>query len=136
MSKPFERGSALGSVVPAFRNTRALTGAAAQIVQLGTTHDAAADHALQAQLIRLLASRRRCCVGLEAVQQQYQPALDAYSRGEMSDQDMRRSVRWDERWVWPFERYEPVFEACRRQGVKLLALNVDSEDLEIGRAHV
>lgn len=121
---------ALQPTLEAIDGRRAVDALAkARGVFLGEHHDSAADHATQAQLIRLLASRRRCCVGLEAVQQQFQPALDAYSRGDISAQEMRRSVRWDERWVWPFERYEPVFEACRSKGVKLLATNVDSEDL-------
>lgn len=98
-------------------------------VFLGEHHDASADHMLQAALIRSMARRRRCCVGLEAVQVQFQGALDAYIAGEISAAKMRELVQWDTRWVWPFERYVPVFEACRQNGCKLLALNVDSEHL-------
>ncbi|KAJ8604791.1 hypothetical protein CTAYLR_001061 [Chrysophaeum taylorii] len=98
-------------------------------VFLGEHHDASADHAVQAELIRSLSSRRQCCVGLEAVQQRFQPALDLYVDRKISATEMRRRVEWDSRWVWPFERYLPVFEACRATGTKLLALNVDSEDL-------
>lgn len=100
-------------------------------VFLGEHHDASADHYLQAELIRSLSSQRKCCVGLEAIQCQFQPALDAYCDGKVSADEMRQLVEWDTRWVWPFERYEPVFEACKQTGTKLLALNVDSEDLAL-----
>jgi uncharacterized iron-regulated protein len=69
-------------------------------------------------------------IGLEQVQVQFQPVLDDYTSGKISLDEMRRLVQWDKRWTWSFEGYQGIFEAARElKNVRLLALNVDSEDL-------
>lgn len=100
---------------------------------LGEHHNDAETHVLQAALITRLRDQKRgpMAVGLEAVQRQYQPVLDAYGQGRLSTAQLRAAVEWDKRWSWPFERYVPVFEAAREAGTPLLALNVDSEDLAL-----
>ena len=59
-------------------------------VFLGEHHNAAADHELQAGIIRQLHSsgRREMAVGLEAVQRQFQPSLDAYVAGEIDEAEL------------------------------------------------
>jgi len=44
-------------------------------------------------------------------------------------QAMRQEVDWDKRWSWPFENYAPIFELAKNEKIRLVALNVDSEDL-------
>ena len=100
-------------------------------VFLGEHHDAAADHALQAELVPALrgaAPGRPLAVGFEAVQQRFQPALDAYGAGKLSERKLAAATEWDERWRWPFAAYAPVFRAARAAKASLLALNVDGED--------
>lgn len=100
-------------------------------VFLGEHHNSEADHLLQAGLVRELhaTGRREMAVGLEAVQRQFQPALDAYVAGAMDEAELEAAVEWRRRWFWPFAAYLPVFRACRELSIPLLALNVDSEDL-------
>jgi len=99
---------------------------------LGEHHDSGPDHLLQAGVIRqahALRGHEPMAVGLEAVQQRFQPALDAYVAGRITEAELEEAVEWKKRWFWPFDRYLPVFQACRELGIPLLALNVDSEDL-------
>ncbi|EED89097.1 predicted protein [Thalassiosira pseudonana CCMP1335] len=109
-------------------------------VWLGEHHNSVNDHNLQADFVRAIYNQRgesggnsssnnKMAVGLEMVQLQFQPALDAYIAKKISSDEMRRQVQWDKRWSWSFEGYLPVFETCRKLGVTLIALNVDSEDL-------
>ena len=35
------------------------------------------------------------------------------------------------RWAWPFDAYRPIFETAREMNMRLLALNVNSEDLSL-----
>lgn len=90
---------------------------------------------LQAAIITELKERRRSgapmAVGLEAIQRQFQPVLDEYTQGRISTEQLRVATQWDTRWSWPFARYVPVLHAAREAGVRLLALNVDSEDLRL-----
>jgi hypothetical protein len=44
---------------------------------------------------------------------------------------MQRLVEWDKRWMWPFQVYEPVFTAAKELGIPLVALNVNTEDLQL-----
>ena len=90
---------------------------------------------LQAAIISELKERRRSgapmAVGLEAVQRRFQPALDEYTQGRISSDELREATQWDTRWAWPFSRYVPVLHAARAAGARLVALNVDSEDLHL-----
>lgn len=88
---------------------------------------------MQAKLLKDIRARRPqtpLAIGLEQVQIQFQPVLDDFTAGKISASDLRRLVEWDKRWTWPFEVYEPIFEASRDLQVSLVALNVNSEDLE------
>ena len=97
---------------------------------------------MQVNLLRELSVRRqsdssssnanpKLAVGLEQVQVQFQPVLDQYIRGDISLDEMRQGVEWDTRWIWPFEGYAPVFEAAHELGIPLVALNVNSEDMNL-----
>eukprot|EP00581_Thalassiosira_minuscula_P017573 CAMPEP_0183714406 /NCGR_PEP_ID=MMETSP0737-20130205/8922_1 /TAXON_ID=385413 /ORGANISM="Thalassiosira miniscula, Strain CCMP1093" /LENGTH=437 /DNA_ID=CAMNT_0025943325 /DNA_START=115 /DNA_END=1428 /DNA_ORIENTATION=+ len=103
---------------------------------LGEHHNSAKDHKLQADFVQAIHKQRqkdlgggKMSVGLEMIQVQFQPALDAYIRKEISAEEMKSRVEWDKRWSWSYEGYLPVFETCRELNIPLIALNVDSEDL-------
>lgn len=104
-------------------------GPEVRAVFLGEHHNSQKDHDLQAAIIRALAERRPVAVGLEAIQRRFQPVLDAYVRGELTDEDLEAKTEWRTRWFWPFDRYLPVFRTCKQLQLPLVALNVDSEDL-------
>jgi uncharacterized iron-regulated protein len=103
-------------------------------VWLGEHHNSAPDHVLQANMLKSLRARRPAhlplALGLEQIQIQFQPVLEDYSAGRLTTNELRRLVQWDQRWTWPFEIYEPIFRLAKDLGVALIALNVNSEDLE------
>ena len=80
-------------------------------VFLGEHHDAAADHALQAEVISRLRTKigaaRPLAVGLEMVQRRYQPQLDAYVAGRLTERNSGRR-RLGPALGWPFQTYVPV----------------------------
>mmetsp|Transcript_4991 Transcript_4991/g.8846 ORF Transcript_4991/g.8846 Transcript_4991/m.8846 type:complete len:451 (+) Transcript_4991:133-1485(+) len=103
-------------------------------VWLGEHHNSAADHDFQAAFIEQVYKRRRkapMAIGLEQVQQEFQPVLDAYIDGKISIDRMRFMVQWDKRWMWSFDNYRKIFETAQQFKIPLLALNVDSEDLSL-----
>jgi uncharacterized iron-regulated protein len=78
-----------------------------QAIFLGEHHNAAADHRLQAALIRELHGKRSrdpMAVGLEAVQSRFQPVLDDFIAGRIDEAELEASTEWKKRWFWPFER--------------------------------
>jgi len=67
-------------------------------------------------------------VGIEAVQQQFQPALDAYIAGAINDNELKEATEWESRWYWSFDVYRPILKTCRDLGLPLLALDISTED--------
>jgi uncharacterized iron-regulated protein len=107
-------------------------------VWLGEHHNSVSDHNFQAMVIREVHRERKkhhhlkdtpMAIGLEQVQSQFQPVLDDYINGKMSLNKMKSMVQWDQRWTWSFENYKEIFVVAKDLGIRLLALNVDSEDL-------
>lgn len=107
---------------------------------LGEHHNSVQDHQLQAFLVRDIYEKRKksskgnigpMSIGLEQVQKQFQPVLDAYVAGKISAEEMREKVEWEKRWNWSFEGYLPIFEVAQKFRIPLIALNVDSEDLSL-----
>lgn len=107
-------------------------------IWLGEHHNSKRDHQFQADFVRNIyaarakrSNRKPMAIGLEQVQCQFQSVLDEYIDGRMTLEQMREGVDWEKRWMWDFEGYRPIFEAARELKIKLLALNVDSEDLSM-----
>ena len=116
-------------------STGRLVGALAsqRAIFLGEHHPDERDHLLQAALLRrLLATRKQfkqpIAVGLEAVQRQFQPVLDDYIAARIDEKELFTATDWQRRWYWNFDSYAPIFRICRENSVKLVALDVDSED--------
>ena len=64
-------------------------------VFLGEHHDAAADHLLQAEVIARVRRRvgaQPLAVGFEGVQKRFQPQLDAYAAGRLTEAQLRVAV--------------------------------------------
>ncbi len=70
-------------------------------------------------------------IGLEQIQVQYQPILDAYIQDSITEEMMLRQVQWEKRWTWPYENYKVVFDLAKDLKIPLIALNVNSEDLAV-----
>lgn len=104
------------------------------VILLGEHHNSTEDHALQLELLRDLAGQcdrdgKLLAVGMEMVQKRFQPVLDAYVQGGLSDRALFEQTDWARRWSWPFELYQPIFQFCRNRKIKLVALNTDAEVL-------
>jgi uncharacterized iron-regulated protein len=102
---------------------------------LGEHHNSARDHKIQVEVIQRLHGSlpedAPMAIGLEQVQVQYQYALDDYVSGKIDVDKMKELVQWETRWTWPFDQYQPIFETAKELGIRLVALNVDSEDLAV-----
>ena len=109
-----------------------------EAVFLGEHHPEFRDHLLQAALLqRMVATcdQRSLAVGLEAVQQKFQPVLDDYVARRIDEDELFIATEWQRRWYWPFDGYAPVLRMCRQHGLALVALDADSEDkgkVEVG----
>jgi uncharacterized iron-regulated protein len=97
-----------------------------KIVLLGERHDAAEHHRWQLHMLAgLHAYEPRLVVGFEMYPRSVQPALDAWSKGELSERDFLAASRWPEVWGYGSDMYLPLFHFVRQHRLPMVALNVD-----------
>ncbi|MEM8807413.1 MAG: ChaN family lipoprotein [Cyanobacteria bacterium P01_G01_bin.38] len=120
--------------------------AQADVVYLGESHDQPDDHLMQRLLIEVLHNRyltaqpvdegvdgftslsgRGFAIALEMFQSPFQPLLDQYVAGEISEADLREQSEYDTRWGFPWEYYAPILRFARAHQIPLLALNAPVE---------
>jgi uncharacterized iron-regulated protein len=101
---------------------------AARVVYVGESHDQAAHHAVQREVIAtLLEADPSLAIGLEMVQRPYQAPLNGYVAGELDEAALLAGIEWSERWRLDFALYRPIFELARQHRARLVALNARRE---------
>ncbi|MDX2217101.1 MAG: ChaN family lipoprotein [Oculatellaceae cyanobacterium bins.114] len=102
--------------------------ATATVVYLGETHDSVADHEAQLQIIQELHQRNpRLAIGMEMFQRPFQPVIDRYLRGEISELELRQQTQYDRRWGFPWRNYSPILRYAKAHQIPVLALNTPAE---------
>jgi uncharacterized iron-regulated protein len=101
----------------------ALAGlATARVVAVGESHDDAAHHQIQAEVLAALAARTpRLAVAFEMVGYEDQPVLDAFMSGATSEKDF--AVWWKTNWGYDFSLYKPIFDAAKAAKIPAYGLN-------------
>ena len=116
--------------VSALGNMDSLLDALAEhaVVLVGESHDRYEDHLNQLAIIRGLHARGKdLAIGMEFFQQPFQPYLDAFIAGDLSEADLLRKTEYFERWRFDYRLYRPILRFAREQGIPLIALNIEQE---------
>jgi uncharacterized iron-regulated protein len=101
---------------------------AADVVYLGELHDSAEDHAAQLEIIEgLYAENPDMAIALEMFQRPFQPAIDRYLAGEISETELVEQTEYLERWGFPWKYYAPFLRFAQEHELPVLALNAPSE---------
>ncbi len=103
----------------------------ARVIYVGEAHDDPAHHRAQGAILEALHGRDPdIALGVEMVQRPFQPALDTWVQSAGAEDDeaaLLTGVEWEERWGFDFELYRPLFELCRSEGIRIIALNARKE---------
>lgn len=100
----------------------------ADVIYLGETHAHPADHEAQLQIIQALYQNDLpLAIGLEMFQRPFQPILDAYLQGELTELELRTQSEYDRRWGYSWEYYAPILRFAQQHQLPLLALNTPTE---------
>ena len=98
------------------------------VVFIGETHNSYADHLAQLAIVQRLHARgKRLAIGMEFFQQPFQPALDAYVAGTITEEEMLARTEYFDRWRFDYRLYRPILRFARDQGIALIALNPPGE---------
>lgn len=101
---------------------------AADIVYLGERHDSAADHAAQLAILEALyAENPDLAIALEMFQRPFQPVIDRYLAGDLSEAELVEQTEYLTRWGFPWEFYAPFLRFAQTHQIPVLALNAPAE---------
>ncbi len=99
-----------------------------RVVFVGEQHDRYEHHLTQLEIIRRLQQRHpQLAIGMEVFQQPFQPYLDAYVAGEISEEELLRNTEYYSRWGLDFRLYAPILRYARDQRLPVVALNLPRE---------
>lgn len=99
-----------------------------QVVYLGEQHDSPADHRAQLDIVQALhRSKPQIAIALEMFQRPYQPFLDQYLAGQITETELRQRTEYDQRWGFPWENYAPILRYAKAHNLPLVALNTPAE---------
>ena len=95
---------------------------------VGEVHDSLAHHQNQLRIIQSLYGHYPdLAIGVEYFQQPFQPYLDDYIAGRISEREMLIKTEYFKRWQVDFRLLRPIFEFAREKHIPLLALNIADE---------
>jgi uncharacterized iron-regulated protein len=98
---------------------------AARLVCIGETHDNMRAHDAELRVIQDLQRRfpGRIAIGMEMFREPQQPALDRWTKGELSEAEFLKATDWDNTWGMNFGYYRAILEFARDHHIDLVALN-------------
>lgn len=100
----------------------------ADVVYLGERHDSVADHAAQLAIIEALYGEDPdVAIALEMFQRPFQPVLDQYLAGEITETELLEQTEYEQRWGFPWELYAPIVRFAKAHQLPLIALNAPTE---------
>lgn len=100
----------------------------ARVIYLGETHDSEADHKAQLEILQTLYRQNpNLAIGLEMFQRPFQPVLDRYISGELTEVEMLEQSEYSQRWGFPWSLYAPILRFAKENRLPLIALNTPIE---------
>ena len=96
----------------------------AQVIYIGENHTDPVHHRIQLQVIQDLTALHQTAVGMEMIDHTYQPVLDKWSQGDLSEQDFLEKIHWYANWRYDFGLYRGIFETIRDKHIPLFGLNL------------
>jgi len=104
------------------------TLAARRVVFVGETHNRFDHHLNQLEIIRRLHRiHPDLVIGMEYFQQPFQPYLDDFIAGKLSEDEFLKSTEYYDRWKFDYRLYRPILQYARDNKIPLIALNVPRE---------
>lgn len=99
-----------------------------RVVFIGEKHDEFSHHINQLEIIKALHRRgKKLAVGFEMFQRAYQPVLDDYLAGKISEKEMLIKTEYFNRWGYNYHLYKPILDYIKREKIPAVALNLEEE---------
>jgi uncharacterized iron-regulated protein len=119
--EPSGREISVASLIGAIRSDRA--------VWIGESHDRYDNHLAELEIVRRLNEQEpgRWSVGVEFIQRRFQPVLDDYLAGRITEHDFLQKTEYFNRWGFDYRLYRPIFSYAKDNKIPMIALNAETE---------
>jgi uncharacterized iron-regulated protein len=99
-----------------------------QVIYLGETHDRAADHLAQLDIITALQSQSLIplTIGMEMFQRPAQSILDDYLADRITEAELLEKTAYATQWGFDWEFYAPIVRFAKANQLPIVALNAPS----------
>lgn len=97
----------------------------ARLIAVGETHDNLDAHRVELLIIRELYRRHpgKIAIGMEMFREPDQGVLDRWTKGELSEIEFLKAVKWYENWGSDFGYYRDILAFAKENGIDVIALN-------------
>ena len=101
------------------------------VIYLGENHDSPEIHQQQLEIITQLQQHpdnsSETVIAWEMFQRPFQPMLDRYIAGIITEQQLREQSQYDMRWGFDWEFYAPILRYAKQEQIPLIAMNTPEE---------
>lgn len=98
----------------------------ADVVYVGDYHTLPhSQRALSKLLVAAARRRREVILAVELVHARDQPKLDAFLKGQLSEDEFLAALRYEETWGFDWRNYRDLFVVGARRGVRVVGINSD-----------
>lgn len=99
-----------------------------RVVFVGETHDRYDHHINQLLILRSLHRQNpNLGIGVEWFQQSFQPILNSYLAGKISEDELLKQTDYYNRWRYDFRMLRPILEYAKIHQLPVIALNAPAE---------
>ncbi len=99
-----------------------------RVVFVGETHDRYDHHINQLLVLRAMHRQNpRLAIGVEWFQQTFQPVVDAYLAGQISEDELLNGTDYYNRWRYDFRMLRPILDYAKANHLPVIALNAPTE---------
>ena len=97
----------------------------ARVVFVGERHTNIEHHNLQLEIIRALyKGHPDLKIGMEMFDHTYQPVLDKWSRGELTEDEFLKQTHWYANWKFNYGLYRDILAFAREKNIPVVGLNI------------
>lgn len=99
-----------------------------RVVFVGETHDRYDHHINQLLILRSMHRQTpKLGIGVEWFQQSFQPVVNSYLAGKISEDELLKQTDYYNRWRYDFRMLRPILEYAKANHLPVIALNAPAE---------
>jgi len=102
-----------------------------KIIYVGEQHTNFSHHIVQLNVIKgVYKSYKKVSIGMEMFQRKFQPILDRYINGEITEKEFLKKTEYFKRWGYDYNLYKPILDFAKKHKIPVIALNIETEILK------